>query len=93
MMNFEEMALLDSILIKSIQGEQERAKRTDQLLGQQAFGWMKSPKMKLQAIKGFGDKKPQQLRLADFINLCEALGLSWQEEIRSAIKAVKAGEK
>ncbi len=93
MMNFEEMALLDSILIKSIQGEQERAKRTDQLLGQQAFGWMKSPKMKLQAIKGFGDKKPQQLRLADFINLCEALGLSWQEEIRSAIKAVKAAEK
>lgn len=90
MMNFEEMALLDSILIKAIQDEQERVKRTDQLLGQQAFGWMKSPKMKLQAIKGFGDKKPQQLRLADYINLCEALGLSWVDVGRDALKAVKA---
>lgn len=89
MMNFEEMALLDSFLIKVVQEAQEGAKRTDQLLGQQAFGWMKSPKMKLQAIKGFGDKKPQQLRLADFINLCEALGLSWQDEIKKALKALK----
>lgn len=90
MMNFEEMALLDSILIKAIQNEQERVKRTDQLLGQQAFGWMKSPKMKLQAIKGFGDKKPQQLRLADYINLCEALGLNWGDVCREALKTVKA---
>lgn len=93
MMNFEEMALLDSILIKAIQNEQERVKRTDQLLGQQAFGWMKSPKMKLQAIKGFGDKKPQQLRLADYINLCEALGLNWVDVGREALKAVKAAGK
>lgn len=93
MMNFEEMALLDSILIKAIQNEQERVKRTDQLLGQQAFGWMKSPKMKLQAIKGFGDKKPQQLRLADYINLCEALGLNWADVCREALKAVKAAGK
>lgn len=93
MMNLEEMALLDSILVKVIQDEQERVKRTDQLLGQQAFGWMKSPKMKLQAIKGFGDKKPQQLRFADYINLCEALGLSWVDVGREAIKAVKAAGK
>ena len=65
MMTFDEMALLDATLIKRIQEEQERVKRTDLSLGQQAFGWMKSPKMKLQAIQGFGDKKPQQLRLAD----------------------------
>ena len=90
MMTFDEMALLDATLIKRIQEEQERVKRTDLSLGQQAFGWMKSPKMKLQAIKGFGDKKPQQLRLADWLNLCEAMGLSWQDEIRTALKAVKA---
>ncbi len=93
MMTFDEMALLDARLIKRIQEEQERVKRTDLSLGQQAFGWMKSPKMKLQAIKGFGDKKPQQLRLADWLNLCEAMGLSWQDEIRAALKAVKAAGK
>ena len=93
MMTFDEMALLDATLIKRIQEEQERVKRTDLSLGQQAFGWMKSPKMKLQAIKGFGDKKPQQLRLADCLNLCEAMGLSWQDEIRTALKAVKAAGK
>lgn len=90
MMTFDEMALLDATLIKRIQEEQERVKRTDLSLGQQAFGWMKSPKMKLQAIKGFGDKKPQQLRLADWLNLCEAMGLSWHDEVRVALKAVKA---
>ena len=93
MMTFDEMALLDARLIKRIQEEQERVKRTDLSLGQQAFGLMKSPKMKLQAIKGFGDKKPQQLRLADWLNLCEAMGLSWQDEIRAALKAVKAAGK
>lgn len=93
MMTFDEMALLDATLIKRIQEEQERVKRTDLSLGQQAFGWMKSPKMKLQAIKGFGDKKPQQLRLADWLNLCEAMGLSWQDEIRTALKAVKTAGK
>jgi len=95
MMTFDEMALLDALLIKRLQEEQERGvnKRTDLSLGQQAFGWMKSPKMKLQAIKGFGDKKPQQLRLADWINLCEAMGLSWQDEIRTALKAVEKARK
>ena len=95
MMTFDEMALLDALLIKRLQEEQERGvnKRTDLSLGQQAFGWMKSPKMNLQAIKGFGDKKPQQLRLADWINLCEAMGLSWQDEIRTALKAVEKARK
>ena len=93
MMSCEEMALLDSILLKRIQEEQEQAKRTDLLLGQQAFGWMKSPKMKIQAIKGFGDKKPQQLRLADYLNLCEALGMDSAKECREALKAVKAAGK
>lgn len=95
MMTFDEMALLDALLIKRLQEEQERGvnKRTDLSLGQQAFGWMKSPKMKLQAIKGFGDKKPQQLRLADWINLCEAMGMSWQDEIRTALKAVEKARK
>lgn len=93
MMSFEEMAALDAFLIKRIQDAQEEFKRTDQQVGQMAFGWMKSPKMKMQAIKGFGDKKPQQLRLADYINLCEALGLNWAKECREALKAVKAAGK
>ena len=90
MMSFEEMAALDAFLIKRIQDEQKEFKRTDQQVGQMAFGWMKSPKMKMQAIKGFGDKKPQQLRLADYINLCEALELNLAKECREALEAVKA---
>lgn len=89
MMNYEEMALLDSILIRKIEESQKNNNRTDQQLGEQAFGWMKSPKMKLQSIKGYGERKQQQLRLADFINLCEALGLSWQKECAEAIREVK----
>ena len=89
MMNNEEMALLDSILIKKMEEVQKQNNRTDQQLGEQAFGWMKSPKMKLQSIKGYGERKQQQLRLADFINLCEALGISWQKECADALKAVK----
>ena len=44
MMSFEEMAALDAFLIKRIQDAQEEFKRTDQQVGQMAFGWMKSPK-------------------------------------------------
>ena len=89
MLTNEEMTLLDSYLIKKMEAEQERVKRTDQQLGEQAFGWLKSPKMKIQSIKGYGDRKAQQLRLADYLNLCEALGLSWTDVCKEAIKAVK----
>ena len=93
MLNNEEMALLDSLLMEKIEAEQSRVKRTDQQLGEQAFGWLKSPKMKIQSIKGYGDRKAQQLRLADYLNLCEALGLSWVDICKEAIKAVKASGK
>ena len=93
MMSNEEMTLLDSILIRKVEETQKANNRTDQQLGEQAFGWMKSPKMKLQSIKGYGERKQQQLRLADFINLCEALGLSWQKECADALKEIKSIQK
>lgn len=88
MMSYEQMAELDNLLVAAIQAAQDQNKRTDLQLGLQAFGWMKSPIMKVQAIKGYGNRKPQQIRLADFINICEALGLSWQDEAKKALRTL-----
>ena len=90
MLTQNEMDMLDTFIRGYLQLAQEQTKRTDRALGAQAFGFLKNPHMKLQAIKGGPNKKPQQLRLADVLNLCEALGVSWQDAIRSAIAAVKS---
>ena len=47
----------------------------------------------MQVIKGASTKKPQQMRFTDMVNLCEALGLSWVDVGREALKAVKAAGK
>ena len=53
--------------------------------------------MKIQALfvaQGKGERrKPQIINIAELVNLCEAMGLSWQDEIRTALKAVKAAGK
>ncbi len=61
----------------------------DKALGEQAFGWVTYPNMKIQVIKGKGGKKPQQLRFTDIVNLCEALGLSWVDVCKEAVKSSK----
>lgn len=89
MLNNEEMEMLDAYILRRLIEKQEAIGTTDKALGDQAFGWITYPNMKILAIKGKGGRKPQQLRLADFLNLCEALGLSWQEVCRDALKNVK----
>ena len=93
MMSQEDMTLLDKFIREAIFTEQERVGRSDRSLGQQAFGFLKTPHMKMQSIKGGGGKVPQQLRFADIVNLCEALGLNWVDVCREALKAVKAARK
>jgi hypothetical protein len=90
MMNQDEMALFDKVIRETIFTEQERVGRSDRSLGAQAFGFLKTPHMKMQSIKGGGSKPPQQLRCADIINLCEALGLSWEKIMKEALKVVKS---
>ncbi len=89
MLTKEEMDIFDDYLRKRFSEEQKRLKKTDEYIGKQAFCWIKSPRMKMQVIKGASTKKAQQMRFTDVINLCEVLGLSWIEEAKAALKAVK----
>ncbi len=61
---------------------------TELALGKLAFPYIADPRRKIQSIRrgqGRGDKrKPQQFRGSDILNLCEALGLSWEKTIRQA---------
>ena len=70
---------------------------SDEKLGRAAFPFMPYPRGKVQALfvgQGApGKRKPQNMRFSDVITLCDALGLSWVEVGREAIKAVKAAVK
>ena len=93
MLTKEEMDVCDDVIRQRIAGEQKRLGKSDGYIGTLAFGWIKSPRMKMQIIKGTSTKKPQQIRFTDMVNLCEALGLSWVDVGREALKAVKAAGK
>lgn len=90
MLTKDDMDRVDACILKSFVEKQDAIGTTDKALGEQAFSWNSSPIMKIQAIKGKGGKKPQQLRFTDIVNICEALGLSWAEICRDALKAAKA---
>lgn len=67
---------------------------SDLELGEKAFTDVaKVPKSKVQYVltgQGAGEnRKPQNLRAADLMNLCEALRLSWYDIMEDARKAVK----
>lgn len=90
MLNKQDMDRLDACILRRLVEKQEAIGTTDKALGEQAFGWVTYPNMKIQVIKGKGGKKPQQLRFADVVNLCEALGLPWQDVCKESLKEVKA---
>lgn len=87
----EDMDKVDACILSLITERQKIIGTTDKALGAQAFPWFATPIMKIQGIKGKGGKNPQQLRFTDFVNLCEALGVSWVDVGREALKAVKVG--
>ena len=93
MLNKEDMDKVDACILEALTAKQEAIGTTDKALGEQAFPWTASPIMKIQRLKGKGTQKPQQLRLTDLMNLCEALGLSWSEVSKAAVKQVKAQAK
>lgn len=93
MLTKSDMDKVDACILKALTEKQDAIGTTDKALGEQAFSWQSSPIMKIQAIKGKGGKKPQQLRFTDIVNVCEALGLSWSEICREALKAVKTAGK
>lgn len=89
MLTKEDMDKVDACILNQLVAKQETIGTTDKALGEQAFGWVTYPNMKIQVIKGKGGKKPQQLRFTDIVNLCEALGLSWVDVCKEAIKRGK----
>ena len=92
MLTKEDMDSVDACVLKALVEKQDTIGTTDKALGEQAFSWHSSPIMKIQAIKGKGGKKPQQLRFPEIVNLCEALGLSWHDVCKNAIKAIKTSK-
>ena len=89
MLNKEDMDKVDACILDQLVEKQEAIGTTDKALGEQAFGWVTYPNMKIQVIKGKGGKKPQQLQFTDIVNLCEALGLSWVDVCKEAVKSSK----
>lgn len=93
----QEMDLFELIIRDTMNAQQKRLGFSDETLGKMAFPFMAAPRMKVQAIRsvqGKGEnRKPQQLRISDVCNLCEALGLNWVGVCREALKAVKAAGK
>lgn len=89
-----DMEAADNALRASLVARQEELKLSDEKLGKQAFGYLKAPRGKVQSLfvgQGApGKRKPQTINIWELMNLCEAMGLSWADEIR---KAIKAGQK
>ena len=92
MLTKQDMDALHEAIRASLVARQEELKLSDEKLGKQAFGFMAAPRMKIQALfvaQGKGERRrPQVINIAELMNLCEALGLSWQDEIRKALKAI-----
>lgn len=93
MLTKEDMEQVEACILQRILEKQELIRTTDKALGEQAFPWLEHPIMKIQRLKGKGGQQPQQIRLTDLMNLCEALGLSWVDVGREALKEVKAAKK
>lgn len=91
-----EMDKFDSAVRTVLKAQQEKLSLTDDAIGKIAFGFMGGRRTKVQAIFiGQGaDKyrKLQKLRLTDVMNLCEALGMNFQEVMRQAQKRMKEEE-
>lgn len=97
MLTKEEMGIFEQSIRDSIEARQGEIGLSDDAVGKIAFSFMPAPRMKVQAIKRgqgkAGQRHPQQLRWAEMVNLCEAVGLSWVDVGRDAIKAVKTAGK
>ena len=90
MLSKADMEAADRALRSSLVARQEELRLSDEKLGKQAFGFLKAPRGKVQSLfvgQGMpGKRKPQVINIWELVNLCEAMGLSWPEEIRKAVK-------
>ena len=92
MLSKQDMDALHEAIRTALVARQEELRLSDEKLGKQAFGFLAAPRMKIQALfvaQGKGERrKPQVINIAELLNLCESMGLSWQDVIRNAIRTV-----
>jgi hypothetical protein len=93
----QEMDDFENAVRVIIRRQQTKLNLSDETVGKIAFSFMPGQRTKVQALlvgQGAGKyRKPQRMRTPDLMNLCEALGLKWQEVIREAEKTVKQAQK
>ncbi len=91
------MDIFERVIREQLIAKKDVLNFSDEKLGRAAFPFMPYPRCKVQALlvgQGSpGRRKPQNMRFSDVITLCDALGLSWGDVGREAIKAVKAAGK
>lgn len=90
MLTKDGMVIFDDAIRTQLAARQKELRLSDKALGQMAFPFMGNPLGKVRSIliaQGTGeDKKPQNLRMADLVNLCQALGLNLHDVIRMGLK-------
>lgn len=93
----EDMEIFERSIREQIIAQKDMLGFSDEKLGKAAFPFMPYPRGKVQALlvgQGApGKRKPQNMRFPDVITLCDALGLSWVDVGREALKAVKNANK
>lgn len=89
-----EMDEFDDAVRAVLRAQQVKLNLTDDAVGKIAFNSLRGRRTKVQAIfvgQGAGRyRRLQKLRLTDVMNLSEALGLSFQDVVREALKHVKS---
>ena len=93
----EDMDVFEQSIREILTAQKETLGFSDEKLGKAAFPFMPYPRGKVQALSvgqgAPGKRKPQNMRFSDVITMCDALGLSWVDVGREALKAVKAAGK
>ena len=92
MLNKQDIEALDAAIRSALVARQEELNMSDEGLGNIAFSYLKAPRGKIQSLfvgQGAPDKrKPQVIKIGELMNLCEAMGLSWTDVIRTGIKNI-----
>lgn len=96
MLNEIGMTVFEETVRQILEERRSQLNMTEQALGVLAFPHVADSRRKVQSIrKGQGtgaNRKPQQLRGTDIINMCEALGLAWKEVIKKGLEAAKTAQ-
>ena len=89
MLTKQDMEAVHEAIRLSLLARKGELKLSDEKLGKQAFGFLTAPRGKIQSLfvgQGApGKRKPQTINICELVNLCEALGLSWRDEIKKAL--------